>query len=198
MISTLLQWIAVHGYGIIFILLALGIFGLPLPDEWLLAYLGHLVFKGTLMPVPTVAAAFFGSICGMTINYLLGRTFGHYLVRRFGHLVRLTGEKIDRTHDWFEHAGRWGLMVGYFLPGIRHLTAFVAGTAKMTFIEFALYSYAGGFIWCSSFITLGFLLEEGWSKESERIHGILEIGSIAVIAILALIFALHKAKRNEA
>lgn len=197
MIQTLLHWIAVHGYGIIFVLLALGIFGLPIPDEWLLAYLGHLLFKGKLAPAPTIAAAFFGSIFGMTINYLLGRSFGLYLVNKFGRYLHITEARITAAHDWFDHAGRWGLMAGYFLPGIRHLTAFVAGTVKMRFDEFALFAYTGGLIWCGSFITLGYFLEEGWSRESERIHHMLEIGSIAVLAVLALFLALRRARRKE-
>lgn len=197
MIQTLLHWIAVHGYGIIFVLLALGIFGLPIPDEWLLAYLGHLLFKGKLAPVPTIAAAFCGSIFGMTINYLLGRSFGLYLVHKFGRYLHITEARISTAHNWFDHAGRWGLMAGYFLPGIRHLTAFVAGTVKMRFGEFALFAYTGGLIWCGSFITLGYFLEEGWSRESERIHHILEIGSVAVLAALALFLALRRARRKE-
>jgi hypothetical protein len=52
MIATLLHWIAAHGYGVIFTLFALGIVGLPMPDEWLLAYLGFLIYKGNLLRAP--------------------------------------------------------------------------------------------------------------------------------------------------
>jgi membrane protein DedA with SNARE-associated domain len=184
MIELLLHWIAEHGYGVIFIVFALGIFGLPLPNDGILAYLGHLIFKGRLHPVPTVAAAVFGTLCGMTFNYLLGRTFGLYLVNKFGSLVRLTPEKIQKMHNWFERSGRWGLMFGYYLPGVRHLTAFAAGTSKMTFWEFALFGYAGGFLWSGTFIALGYFLEEHWSRETQRIHHIL-LGCTAAVLILA-------------
>jgi membrane protein DedA with SNARE-associated domain len=195
MIETLLHWIVVHGYGVIFVLFALGIFGFPLPNEWLLAYLGFLIFKGKLLPAPTVLSAYLGILCGMAFNYALGRTFGIYLVHKFGRWVRLTEEKITGVHEWFEHSGRWALVVGYFLPGVRHLTAFVAGTSKMTFAEFAVFSSIGGLIWSSTFITLGFFLEEKWSQETERIRHILEIASIAAIVLLAIYLLLKK--RNQ-
>jgi membrane protein DedA with SNARE-associated domain len=196
MVELLLHWIAKHGYGVIFAVFALGIFGLPLPNDLILAYLGFLIYKGQLHAMPTVVAAFFGAVGGMMINYVLGRTFGHYLVARFGAVVNLTQEKVQWVHDWFERSGRWGLVVGYFLPGVRHLTAFAAGTSRMPFWEFALFGSIGGLLWSGAFITLGFFLEEHWSRETERIHHILEIGSVAVIA-LALGYLLMKKFRGR-
>lgn|SRR5512143_356556 len=197
MIETIIHWVTEHGYGVIFALFALGILGFPLPNEWLLAYLGFLIYKGKLLPVPTAAAAYFGSICGMTLNYVLGRTVGLYLVRKFGSLVRLTPERIDRMHDWFEKKGRWGLLFGYFLPGVRHLTAFAAGTSKMTFYEFAIFAYCGAVIWSSAFISLGYFLEEQWSRETKKIHHILEMGSVAVLVLLAGYLLLKMRKEKD-
>jgi membrane protein DedA with SNARE-associated domain len=196
MIETIIYWVTEHGYGVIFALFAMGIVGIPLPNEWLLAYLGFLIYKGKLHPVPTVAAAYFGSICGMTLTYVLGRTAGLYLVRKFGGLVNLTPERLARMHDWFEQKGRWGLLFGYFLPGIRHITAFAAGTSKMTFNEFAIFSFSGALVWSSAFISLGYFLEEHWSRETKKIHHILEIGSVAVLVLLVGYLLFQKMRRT--
>lgn len=51
----------------IFSILALGIIGAPIPDEGLLALAGYLVYEDKLLLVPTMAAAFFGSVCGITL-----------------------------------------------------------------------------------------------------------------------------------
>jgi len=197
MIGTIIHWVTEHGYGVIFALFALGIIGIPFPNDWLLAYLGFLIYKGTMLPVPTVAAVYFGCICGMTLNYMLGRTVGLYLVGKFGSLVSLTPDKIDRMHDWFGRKGRWGLLFGYFLPGVRHLTAFAAGTSKMTFNEFAIFAYSGAVVWSSTFISLGYFLEEHWSRETKKIHHILEICSVAVLILLAGYLLLQKRKKKD-
>ena len=156
MVEMIVHWIAVHGYGVIFAVFALGILGLPFPNDWLLAYLGFLIFKGRLSPLPTIIAAVSGILCGMTFNYALGRTFGLYLVRKFGAFLHVTSERMQKMHDWFEHSGRWGLLFGYYLPGVRHLTAFAAGTSKMSFGEFALFGYIGGMLWSGTFLFLGY------------------------------------------
>lgn len=197
MIATLLHWIAQHGYGMIFLVLALGIFGLPLPNDLILAYLGYLIFKGKLYPIPAFAAAFLGSLCGMMFNYALGRTFGLYLVRRFGRFLHITDDQISRLHRWFEHSGRLGLVIGYFLPGVRHVTAFIAGTSRMIFWEFVVFSSIGGALWSVTFIVLGYVLEEGWSKETARIHHVLEIGTLAAIAIVGIYFLQQRIKKKK-
>jgi membrane protein DedA with SNARE-associated domain len=135
-------------------------------------------------------------MCGMTLNYVLGKTAGLYLVRKFGSYVNLTPERLGRMHDWFEQKGRWGLLFGYFLPGVRHLTAFAAGTSKMTFYEFAIFSFSGAVVWSSTFISLGYFLEEHWSRETKKIHHILEMSSVAVLVLLAgyLLFQKRKGK----
>ena len=186
--------VSLHGYGVLFVVFAPGIFGPALRTDGLCACLGYRLLKRQLHPVPTVTAAVFGTICGMTINYVLGRTFGFYLVNRFGALIRLTPEKILQMHNWFERSGRWGLLFGYYLPGVRHLTAFAAGTSKMTFWEFVLFGYLGGILWSGTFITLGYFLEEHWARETKRIHHILEIGSLVVLAVLGLYFFYQQIK----
>ncbi len=195
--QTIIHWITLHGYGVIFIVLALGIFGLPVPNELILASLGYLIFKGRLDPLPTVFFALLGSTCGMMLSYVIGRTFGLYVTYKFGRFVHVTAEQISRMHDWFEHSGRWAVLFGYFLPGVRHLTAFVAGTSKMPFWEFTAFSSAGGLLWLSSFIVAGYFLEERWSRETARIHHVLEIGSFVALAVVGIYFLQQRIKKNK-
>jgi len=153
-----------YGYVGIFVLLVLGIVGLPIPDETLLTFGGFLVYRGRLQLVPTVAAAFAGSVCGFTLSYVLGRTFGLYLVHHYGRYVHLTEERLDHAHHWFRRAGRWALAFGYYVPGVRHLTAYVAGASKLEPPIFALFAYSGGFVWCAAYIALGYFLGEKWAQ----------------------------------
>src|SRR2546428_11753232 len=107
------QWITHYGYVGIFSLLVFGIVGLPVPDEWLLTFSGFLVSKGTLHFVPAFAAAFLGSACGITVSYTLGRLFDTYVLVKYGWVLHITPERLARVRRWFEHRGRWTLLVGY-------------------------------------------------------------------------------------
>ena len=70
--QAVLNWVEQYGYIGLFSLLVLGIVGIPLPDEWLLAFSGYLVFKGTFRFAPALAAAFTGSACGISVSYGCG------------------------------------------------------------------------------------------------------------------------------
>ena len=55
--AFILPWIAHYGIAAIFVLLLLGVFGLPVPDETLLTFAGVLVRQAQLHFLPTVIAA---------------------------------------------------------------------------------------------------------------------------------------------
>lgn len=191
--ENLLQWIYRYEYLGIFSLLVLGIIGLPIPDEVLLTFSGYLVFKGQLALAPTIASAFLGSICGVSISYAIGRTGGSFLAGRYGRRFHITQEKIDRLHEWLEHTGKWGLFIGYFIPGVRHLSALAAGTSRLRYPVFAVYAFSGGLAWSLTFILTGFFLGKEWIKISASIHRWMLI-SVAVAGCILLAYYLLRRK----
>jgi membrane protein DedA with SNARE-associated domain len=191
--ATLLPWISHYGYPGIFFLLMFGIVGLPIPDEALLTFSGYLVFKGELALAPTIASAFLGSICGVSVSYGISRTCGSFLVGKYGNRLHVTQDKIDRVHEWLEHGGKWGLSIGYFIPGIRHLGAFVAGTSRLRYLVFAAYAFTGGLLWSSTFILTGFFLGKEWLEISMSIHRWILI-AVAAIGCMLLFYYLLKRK----
>ncbi len=190
--DNILQWVAEYGYGGIILLLMFGIIGLPVPDEWLLMFTGYLVHRGTLSLVPAVASAFIGSACGITVSYTLGRTLGVIVIRKYGWLIHLDQEKLDRVRGWYDRAGKWALLFGYFVPGFRHLTAFVAGTSCLRYPVFGLFAYAGALLWVTCFISLGFIFGEEWKTLAEEIsHNHWVISGAVALAVL-VIFSLWR------
>lgn len=191
-------FIYAYGYPGVFAVLMLGIVGLPVPDEWLLIFTGYLVFKGYFHIVPALVAAVLGSICGISVSYCLGRTLGIVFVRRYGHWFRITEEKMGRVHAWFDRTGRWSLLVGYFIPGIRHLAGFIAGTSKLRFSAFAPFAYAGAFAWSFTFVVIGYFFGKEWAESGRTIHRDIVIGAVlAAIMILAYLFIMKKPRQKE-
>jgi membrane protein DedA with SNARE-associated domain len=151
-----LPWVDRYGSIVIFIWLALGIIALPVPEESLLVLLGILIVKGKLPFFFTMIAAYAGSYCGITGSYGLGIATGHYLTKGWGRYIGLNEKRFQQAHRWFEHVGKWALVIGYFIPGVRHLTGYVAGALKLPYRSFALFAYLGGTLWVSLFIGLGY------------------------------------------
>jgi len=190
--ESVFGWIAHYGYVGIFGLLMLGIVGIPIPDETLLVFTGYLIYKHELEPLPAFAAGFLGSICGVSVSYALGRTLGLYLVTHLGHFLHVEPEKLDHVRAWYERRGKYGLVIGYFIPGIRHLGAYVAGSSQVPVPVFATFASLGGLIWSSSFITIGYFLGDEWQQMSASIHRYLLIGAGAATVALAIGFILWR------
>jgi membrane protein DedA with SNARE-associated domain len=106
-------------------------------------------------------------------------------VHRYGKYLHITQERMDRVHGWFDRIGHWALFVGYYIAGLRHFTAIVAGTSQLGFVSFAKYAWPGGLLWVTTFLTLGYYLGENWQRVFETIHHYILYFSIAVILAAA-------------
>src|SRR5215468_1911829 len=153
---AIVQWITDYGYFGIFFLLIFGIIGLPVPDEWLLVVSGYLAFKNILGLFPTLAIAALGSAGGLTVSYLLGRTSSDFIVRRYGRWLSIDDQKIARVQQWFQNLGRWVLVVGPFIPGVRNLMGYVAGASKLRMHVFMRFAYSGALISSTTFVAFGY------------------------------------------
>jgi membrane protein DedA with SNARE-associated domain len=177
-------WLLNYGSFALFCLLALGIVALPIPEETLLVFSGFLISQGTLSPIPTATAAYFGSILGITGSYLIGLTGGLYVVKKYGRYIGLNEEKMVKVHNWFEHYGKWVLVIGYFIPGVRHFTGIFAGVSTMEYHHFALYAFSGAFLWVCIFLSLGYFfgnLHQVAFELIERNVDILMYGAIFLV-----------------
>jgi membrane protein DedA with SNARE-associated domain len=150
--------IAHYGYLGIFVLLMLGIVGLPVPDETLLTTAGYLISRGELRLVPTAAAALLGTMCGITLSYTLGRLTGYYLLDKYGPRLHIKPKRVEQVHNWFRRIGGLTLTFGYFVPGVRHLTAYIAGASGLELPRFSFFAYSGAVLWTSAFLAIGYFL----------------------------------------
>ena len=188
----LLHWISSYGVFGIFALLFLGVFGLPVPDETLLTFAGVLIRRGELHFLPTYIAAALGSMCGITVSYIVGRTLGAEVVHRYGRWLHLTSRDLHRVEQWFEHSGRWILTFGYFIPGVRHVTAIVAGSSELPVHGFVRYAYSGAAVWSLSFIAFGWYVGHRWEEALRAAERHIYVLAIA-IALPGIVYViLHR------
>ena len=166
-----------------FALLALGVVGLPLPDEAVLALAGVLIGQGRLHPVTAAAAAIGGAATGITLSYGLGRFAGLALLRRYGSRLHVDMAVVARVGTWFDRAGKWLLTGGYFIPGVRHVTAIIAGAARLPVGTFMVFAYAGAVLWVSCFLMIGYVLGDEWRRVVADLHRHLLLAAVVVMAV---------------
>ncbi|WP_447598246.1 DedA family protein [Nitrospira sp. Nam80] len=182
--DTGFEWILRYEYAGIFLLLMLGIVGLPVPDETLLTFVGYLSFKGDLALVPSMAAAFLGSSTGITFSYGIGRVAGSRVVMKLSPLLHLRPQHIASGQMWLQRWGKYALLIAYFVPGLRHLVALLAGASGLPLHVFAPFAYGGAFLWSATFIGIGYGLGEEWHRQSPLVHRAVVILAIVVGAMI--------------
>ncbi len=171
--------------------MALGIIGLPIPDETILTFAGYLISQSQLHFIPTIISSYLGSISGISISFLIGRKIGLSFLHKHGRFFHITEEKIKKTKAWFEGYGEWLFLFGYFIPGIRHLTAIIAGSTDTKYSKFALFAYTGGLIWSITFLVIGFTVGKNWNLALEQIHKHI-LSAVLIILILLIIYIVIK------
>jgi len=183
-------WLIQYGSLALFFLLALGIIALPIPEETLMVISGVLMYNGYLRISPTILAAFAGSITGITVSYIVGKTAGHFFLYRYAPYFGVKEHHLQKAHDWFERFGTWALFIGYFIPGVRHFTGFIAGTTDLKYPRFALFAYCGAIVWASTFLAIGYIFGDYFLAMMEKIE--IRVDDILTILLIAAgCFALY-------
>lgn len=149
------QFITDYGYLAIFLMLVLGIIGLPIPDEVMMTVVGYFTNIHVLNYELAILVSFAGALSGMLISYIIGKKAGRPFIEKYGKWIGLKEKRIRKVEKWMEKYGSYSLIFGYFIPGFRHITCYLSGISKMNLKTYMLSAAIGAFLWCFTFITIG-------------------------------------------
>lgn len=152
------EYIVQYGYLSIFFFLALGIFGLPVPDELLVAFAGYLTSAGTFHFVFTIIFTISGVMIGTLFTYMIGRKIGKPLIHRFGKYFHITPLRMQKIERWFMTYGSWTVTFGYFVPGMRHLICYISGMSGMSIRRYVLFAIPGVIVSTTVCLLLGYFV----------------------------------------
>ena len=202
------------GYAVVFTILLLCGFGLPIPEDVILATGGVLAWLARGKPVHTLSAMFrdprlvtmvlvglAGILAGDSIIFMAGRRFGHR-VADFGPLRRIiTPSKLARVEKQLRQRGNVIVLLARFLPGLRTPTFFVVGHARLPYWEFLLFDGAAAVLSAPLWVCVGFWfgsdIKEAARHASKFSHYIL-IGALALGVLLFLRWRRQRLRDEEA
>ncbi|MGI5863499.1 MAG: DedA family protein [Myxococcales bacterium] len=164
------------------VLLACGL-GVPLPEDVALITGGYLAFSGAARLEVMVAVAFVGILGGDSFVYLLGRRFGSKLERRWPFRLMITPSKRRKVEGLFERYGQRIVVAARFMPGVRAVTYFVAGSAGMRYLHFIVFDGLAALVSAPLFVFLGY----HFGANIEWLVGAVRRGQWAVIGLLVAI-----------
>ncbi|MGE7603544.1 DedA family protein [Peribacillus sp. NPDC097675] len=149
------QLIENYGYAAIFIMLALGLFSLPIPDELMVLLVGYFTKIGMLHYSFSLIVVFSGSLMGMLVSYVLGKRIGRPLLDWLGKWFRLSRKWNGKVEHWLDKYGAPAIIVSYFVPGMRHVAGYFCGMSYMPLKKYMLYAGASAVLWSLLFLTIG-------------------------------------------
>jgi membrane protein DedA with SNARE-associated domain len=137
---------------------------LLLPMIFVIAFLECLAFVSILAPatvlftalgtvagaagiglVPLALTATVGSVLGYWVSYWLGLWLGPAVLQRWP--LNRQPALVEKTHNFFERWGAFGILISHFWGQVRPLAPLVAGIVKMSPLPFHLANFVGSLGW---------------------------------------------------
>jgi membrane protein DedA with SNARE-associated domain len=175
------------GYPALYVLLSAGIVGIPIPDETLMIFVGSLTApEGPFSYSTALMVIFAGTMTGMVVSYILGHRVGKPFLYRYGKWIKLTPSRIERAEGWFKRYGMWAVFFGYFVPGVRHFTCYLAGVSGVGLSRYLLYAATGALIWCTTFLTLGHFIGRNLDGLLHLVHKYVGVSLVVLIAMFII------------
>ena len=128
----------------------------PIPSEVILPFAGYLSQSGELNLGWLIFWSTLASWLGALLLYWLGAAIGMERAIRLLASTRLVSRSdLERGSAWFVRSGRWTVLVGRMVPGVRSLISIPAGASRMGLVTFSVYTIIGSGLWNALLIGVG-------------------------------------------
>jgi membrane protein DedA with SNARE-associated domain len=192
------HFITSHGLPLLFLVVMLESFGLPLPGETALIAFGVLAAQGHYSIVEVIAVTAAAAIVGDNLGYwLIGRLGGRSLFERWRWLNRYSQRVLPRAEELIAKHGGKTVFFGRFVAVLRYTAAWVAGLGRMHWWKFLFFNAAGGICWATLVGLLAYYVGKAAAEALGKYGLFAGAGVVALIAIVALVSHLARRRLEE-
>lgn len=150
------------GYGGLFLLMLLESTLVPVPSTVVMGFAGFLAWRGTFTLPLVLLVTLAGTLAGSLLSYALGYFGGRPLVQRHGRWFLVGPLALEAAERFFARWGALAVLLGRFLPAVRHAISIPAGTARMPLPRFLAATAAGAMAWNGFLAVVGYSLGPEW------------------------------------
>ena len=165
---------------LLFVLLALESFGLPVPGETALIACAVLASQGSLSITWVIAVAAAAAIIGDNLGYWAARKGGRPLLERHRLTRRYADRYLPRGERFFAKHGGKTVFLGRFVAVLRVTAAWVAGLSHMHWWRFLAWNAAGGIVWALLVGLVAYRLGDAAAAALNR-YGLVAAGGMVVV-----------------
>ena len=176
------------GYPGLFALIVLESTLVPIPSELVMPFAGHLAAQGKFSLAVILAINSIAAMTGSGISYWIGAAGGRPLLVKYGKFAGVRAKDIERTESFFGRHGKATILIGRFLPVVRHIISVPAGVARMPLVPFFTQTFIGATIWGTVLIFIGYELGDRFAEVALKLkHVDLLVGAGIIVVLLALV-----------
>jgi membrane protein DedA with SNARE-associated domain len=184
-----------HGLPLLFVVVMLESFGIPLPGETALVFFGLLASKGNYNITVVIVVAAAAAIIGDNLGYwLIGRLGGRALFARNAWLKRWADSVIPRAERVMKRHGGKTVFIGRFIAILRFTAAWVAGLGRMPWWRFLFWNATGGIVWATVVALVAYYGGKAAADAIAR-YGLYAAAGVAAVFVLVLL-GVHFARRR--
>jgi membrane protein DedA with SNARE-associated domain len=191
----LTNFVVHHGLPLLFIVVMLESFGIPVPGETALIAFGLLAAQGHYSIAVVIAVAAAAAIIGDNLGYwVLGRLGGRALFQRWGWLRRYSDRTLPRVERTMQRHGGKTVFFGRFIAVLRVGAAAVAGLAHMPWPKFLFWNASGGIVWATAVGLAAYYGGKAFANALQT-YGLYAAGIILVVLVGGW-FVLRRVRRR--
>jgi len=180
--DAILSWVPEFGLPALFVALAMGALGGPLPGTLLLIVFGALVAQGDLSLWQVCATAAVAAVIGDQAGYAIGRLGGERLATRI-EASPATARSLGRA---IAYADRWGAASVFFtrwlMGPLGPWVNLSSGLASYSWPRFLAWDVAGELVWVALYVTAGMVF-------TDQVSAIAQLSSDLAWGLAALVAA---------
>ncbi|MDP1991551.1 MAG: LssY C-terminal domain-containing protein [Syntrophales bacterium] len=129
--------------------------GLILPGSTIILFLGALSARGYLDVGDLIWFSVLGAIIGDNVNYYLGRKYGTKWLE--GGFWLLKANHIEKAKNFMDAHGAKSIFLGRFLPSVKEVVPFIAGSVRMNKRTFMFWNVLGAVGWGFEWVLTGYI-----------------------------------------
>jgi membrane protein DedA with SNARE-associated domain/rhodanese-related sulfurtransferase len=153
-----------HGYIVIFVIVFAEAIGVPVPGAIALVAGGAAAASGALSGTAVAFLAVIAMLAADTMLYVLGSHTG-WTIMKFLCRVSVDPETcILRAAESFYRRGRETLLVAKFVPGVSTMSAPLAGSMKMPYLQFLRLDFLGASFYALAYGAVGYVFRDFLAK----------------------------------
>jgi len=188
------------GYSLLFLFTFLetsAFLGIVAPGEATVVVAGIFASRGPLELGLVIPLAVLGAFLGDNVGYWIGRRYGTGVLEKYGKYVLLDRRSLEQVRGYYKQHGGKTVFLGRFMSIVRSFGPVVAGSSRMSYGPFALWSAVGCAAWGTFFSLVGYFFGESWDVIERYMGRIGLIASLCGLAILGLYLFLRRKRSRK-